>query len=142
MKTHKKNQKNIKTHKKNQKSHKNLGSMLRTAATKKIYKIPINPPKKYIKRKNPKKNEDCDDGLKNDDEHATKNMKIKKKSQNIKTKKESFTYTNMNMFAANADGLQGKLISLKHEIKEASAVIFCIQETKFRTKGRIKMDNF
>ena len=48
----------------------------------------------------------------------------------------------MNMFAANADGLRGKLVSLKHEIKEANAVIFCIQETKFRTKGRIKIDNF
>ena len=128
-----KNSQNMKTHKKTKKSHKNQGSMLRTAATKKMYKIPINPPKKINKKyKNPKKY-DHDEKVNSDDEHATKNMK---------TSKKSFSYTNVNMFAANADGLQGKLVSLKHEIKEAEAMIFCIQETKYRTKGRIKIDNF
>ena len=107
--------------------------MLRTAATKKTYKIPINPPKKINKKyQNPKKY-DHDDKVNSDDDHAKKNMKHPQKS---------VSYTNMNMFAANADGLQGKLVSLKHEILEAEATIFCIQETKFRTKGRIKIDNF
>ena len=71
--------------------------------------------------------------MKSDDDDATKSKKTSKKSNSdIK----------MNMFAANADGLQGKLVSLKNEILEAEAMIFCIQETKFRTKGRIKIDNF
>ena len=78
IKTHKKNQKNLKTHKKNIKSHKNLGSMLRTAATK--------------KRKNPKKYEDCDDEPKNDDDHATENTKNPKKAQKKENPKELTKY--------------------------------------------------
>ena len=124
-----KNQQNLKTHKKNKKSHKNLGSMLRTAAPKKIYKIPINPPKKIKKVKTQKKC--CNDEVKIC-EHAknpTKNQKNtsateEKSKYNHSTKSESDT--NLNIFAANANGLQGKEVSLKHEVKEANASIFCI----------------
>ena len=48
----------------------------------------------------------------------------------------------LNMFAANADGLQGKHVSVKFEVKESKSTIFCLQETKYRTKGRFQMENF
>ena len=90
--------------------------MLRTAATKKTYKIPINPPKKINKKyQNPKKY-DNDDKVNSDDDRATKKVKNPKKSKKQQNPKTSFSYTHMNMFAANADGLQGKLVSLKNEI--------------------------
>ena len=96
MKTHKKNQKNKKTHKKNTKLHKNLGSKSRTAAPKKMYKIPINPPKKINKKyQNPKKGENSDDNVNNDDEHS-KNVKNPKKSKKYQNSKKSFSYTNVN----------------------------------------------
>ena len=74
----------MKTHKKTKKSHKNLGSMLRTAAPKKTYKIPINPPKKINKKyQNPKKYDDdkvkSDDKVNSDDDNATKSKKTSKK---------------------------------------------------------------
>ena len=46
------------------------------------------------------------------------------------------------MLSANANGLGKKLHSLKHEIKETNSKIFTIQETQFRTKGRIKIKDF
>ena len=46
------------------------------------------------------------------------------------------------MFSANADGLQGKKESLKHEIKETDAAIFSIQETKFSKPGRFQIENY
>ena len=42
------------------------------------------------------------------------------------------------MFSANADGLGNKIQSLKHEIEETQSQIFTLQETQFRTKGRLK----
>ena len=94
--------------------------MLRTATTKKNYKIPINPPKKYKKSKKTKNTSDNEE----------------------KSKYNSEPETQLNIFAANANGLQGKEVSLKHEVNEANASIFCIQETKFRKKGRFVMENF
>ena len=120
--------------------------MLRTAAPKKTYKIPINPPKKYKKVKTQKKCSDGDEVM-NGDNH-TKNPKKPKNTSDIEEKSKyshpnnSESSTNLNIFAANADGLQGKQVSLKHEIDEAKASIFCIQETKFRKSGRLSMDNF
>ena len=78
-----------------------------------------------------------------------------KKDKKIKTKKKHKTQKNnktntvnsekqvdLNMFSANADGLQGKTESLKQELKETDAAIFSIQETKFRKPGRLKIDKY
>ena len=46
------------------------------------------------------------------------------------------------MFSANADGMNRKGHSLKHEIKESQSSIFTIQETKFKKKERFKLDEF
>ena len=75
IKNSQKNLQNTKSHKKTKKAHKNLGSMLRTAAPKKIYKIPINPPKKNKKVKTQKKC--CNDEVMIS-EHEKKTNKIQK----------------------------------------------------------------
>ena len=46
------------------------------------------------------------------------------------------------MFSANADGMNRKGHSLKHEIKESQSSIFTIQETKYKKKGRFRVDEF
>ena len=46
------------------------------------------------------------------------------------------------MLSANADGLGKKLHSLKHEINETNSKIFTVQETQYRTKGRVKIEEF
>ena len=46
------------------------------------------------------------------------------------------------MFSANADGLGKKITSLKHELNETQSQIFTLQETQFRTKGRLKIKDF
>ena len=46
------------------------------------------------------------------------------------------------MFSANADGLGKKIHSLKFEINETQSQIFTLQETQFRTKGRLKIKDF
>ena len=46
------------------------------------------------------------------------------------------------MFSANADGLGEKIQSLRHEIRETHSQILTIQETQFRTKGRLKIKDF
>ena len=71
----------------------------------------------------------------------------KKKTKKIsekegKNRDESGKQVTLNIFAANADGLQGKQTSLKSEVTESDASIFCIQETKLRRSGRFAIDNF
>ena len=46
------------------------------------------------------------------------------------------------MFSVNADGLGKKVHSLRHEIVETQSQIFTLQETQFRTKGRLKIKDF
>ena len=46
------------------------------------------------------------------------------------------------MFSANAGGLGKKIHSLKHELNETNSHIFTIQESHFRARGRLKVDNF
>ena len=41
------------------------------------------------------------------------------------------------MFSANADGLNKKVNSLKHQLKECDAAIFTIQETQFKKKREV-----
>ena len=42
----------------------------------------------------------------------------------------------------NCDSLKNKVESLRCELKEAEATIFTLQETNFKTKGKVKIDNF
>ena len=46
------------------------------------------------------------------------------------------------MFSANAGGLGKKIHSLKHELTETNSQIFTIQESHFRTKGRLKINDY
>ena len=46
------------------------------------------------------------------------------------------------MFSANANGLHSKMHSLKHELSQTNSQIFTIQETHYKTKGRIKVKDF
>ena len=46
------------------------------------------------------------------------------------------------MFSANASGLNKKVHSLKYQVNKCNAAIFKVQETNFKTKGRLKYDEF
>ena len=46
------------------------------------------------------------------------------------------------MFSANAGGLGKKIHSLKHELNETFSHIFTIQESHFRTRGQLKINDF
>ena len=70
------------------------------------------------------------------------NNKKKNKWKAGKNRDESGNQAMLNIFAANADGLQGKQTSLKSEVIESDASIFCIRETKFRRSGRFVIKNF
>ena len=48
----------------------------------------------------------------------------------------------MGIFSANADGLGKKLHSLKHELVETNSHIFTIQESQYKSKGRVKIKDF
>ena len=48
----------------------------------------------------------------------------------------------MGIFSANADGLGKKLHSLKHELVETNSQIFTIQESQYKSKGRVKIKDF
>ena len=84
--------------------------------------------------KTQKKSSDGDEVM-NGDNH-TKNPKKPKNTSDIEEKSKyshpnnSESSTNLNIFAANADGLQGKQVSLKHEIDEAKASIFLYSRDK------------
>ena len=74
--------------------------------------------------------------------------KQKKSSKAVPNKNSKTTENSKNknsilgMLSANADGLGKKLHSLKHEISETNSKIFTIQETQFRSKGRVKIKDF
>ena len=46
------------------------------------------------------------------------------------------------MFSANADGLNSKIHSLKHQLNECNAAMFTIQETQFKKKGKFQYEDF
>ena len=48
----------------------------------------------------------------------------------------------LNIFSANAAQLQGKLQSLKEELKTNNISIFTLQETHFSRKGKIQIESF
>ena len=73
---------------------------------------------------------------------SQQNKKVTKKTSDKEEEEKNKTSGNLNIFAANADGLQGKELSLKNEVIESKASIFCVQETKFRKSGRFAMNNF
>ena len=72
-------------------------------------------------------------------------LPVIKLSHQIKTKtikQDSDNNSVVGMLSANADGLGKKIHSLKHEINETNTKIITIQETQFRTKGRVKIKYF
>ena len=48
----------------------------------------------------------------------------------------------MSILSTNAEGLKNKIESLKNEIKSLNLAIFTLQETHFRKKGAIRIDDF
>ena len=46
------------------------------------------------------------------------------------------------MFSANAAGLNSKGNSLKHQIRQCNATIFTVQETNYKKKGRLNIEEF
>ena len=48
----------------------------------------------------------------------------------------------LNIFSCNAAGLKGKVNSLKYEINKSDIGIFTIQETNFKSKGKVKYKDF
>ena len=48
----------------------------------------------------------------------------------------------LSIFSCNAAGLKGKVNSLKYEIKKSDIGIFTIQETHFKSKGKVKCKDF
>ena len=61
--------------------------------------------------------------------------------RNYKTKK-SHKNSTLTIFSANAAGLNSKGHSLKHQIKQCNATIFTIQETNYKKKGRLNIEEF
>ena len=48
----------------------------------------------------------------------------------------------LTMFSTNAAGLKCRLESFKDEIRKSNAAIFTIQESHFRKKGKLKINNY
>ena len=71
-----------------------------------------------------------------------KNHKTIKPNKNSKTSKHNNRNTILGIFSANASGLGKKSHSLKHELNMTNSQIFTIQESHFRTKGRLKIKDF
>ena len=66
-----------------------------------------------------------------------KKHKVKRGGRKHKKKTESLI-----IFSSNAQGLKSKIQSLKSELKSSNAGVFTIQESHFRKKGKLKLDNF
>ena len=66
-----------------------------------------------------------------------KKHKVKRGGRKHKKKTESLI-----IFSSNAQGLKSKIQSLKSELKSSNAGGFTIQESHFRKKGKLKVDNF
>ena len=67
----------------------------------------------------------------------SKNRKVKRGGRKHKKKNQSLT-----IFSSNAAGLKSKIQSLKNELKNANAALFTIQESHFRKKGKLKVENY
>ena len=50
--------------------------------------------------------------------------------------------TNLNMFSLNVNSLNPKLKSFKNELKRTNTSLFTLQETHYRTKGKIQINDF
>ena len=68
-----------------------------------------------------------------------KNKKHRVKRGGKKHKKKN---ENLIIFSNNVAGLKNKIKSLKSEIKNVNASLFTLQESHFRKKGNIKMENY
>ena len=74
-------------------------------------------------------------------EKTSKNQQ--KNHKTIKTTNSSEQVNNvLSIFSANADGLRGKTQNLKYQVNDLNAKVFTVQETKYRTKGKLKMNEF
>ena len=62
--------------------------------------------------------------------------------KNNKNNKNRYNVQLLNIFSCNAAGLKGKVNSLKCEIKKLDIGIFTIQETHFKSKGKVKCKDF
>ena len=49
---------------------------------------------------------------------------------------------NLRFLGVNAGGLQSKLLTLKKVLFELKPAVFFIEETKYKTEGRFKLDNY
>ena len=65
------------------------------------------------------------------------NQKVKRGGRKHNKRNESLT-----MFSANAEGMKFKKPSLKNIINNSKVGVFTIQETHFRKKGNLKINNF
>ena len=57
-------------------------------------------------------------------------------------RKHKKTNENLIIFSNNVAGLKNKIKSLKSEIKNLNASVFTLQESHFRKKGKLKIDNY
>ena len=78
----------------------------------------------------------------NKSKNKGKNRSINKnKNKRTRRGRKKFNKT-LNIFSTNANGLNEKENSLKSELKYFNASIFCIQETHYTTKGKLKIENY
>jgi len=66
-----------------------------------------------------------------------KNYKNKNKQNQIKYKKVPLT-----MLTVNANGMKTKAASLKNTVKQLSVGLFTVQETNYKKKGKLTIDDF
>ena len=57
-------------------------------------------------------------------------------------KPEQSTLTNISIIGNNAAGLTGKVDSLKRLIQVFNPSVIMLQETKYKTKGKLRLDGF
>ena len=69
--------------------------------------------------------------------------KNKNKTKTKKTRRGGKTLNNiLNIFSTNAQSLNDKENCLKSELNYFNAGIFCIQETNYNIKGKLKINNY
>ena len=67
-----------------------------------------------------------------------KSKKKTKKYKNIKNNKCEY----LNVFTANAAGLKNRVPSLKSELQHLGSGIFTLQETHYKKKGKLNIENW
>ena len=75
-------------------------------------------------------------------EKVLKQKKQKRKTKRGGRKHKKNNIQEMVIFSTNAEGMKHKLQSLNNEIKSSKIAIFTLQETHFRKKGNLKIDDF